>query len=189
MNFNALILPGIGNSDECHWQSLWEKTGHPFQRITQDDWHHPDCTRWQQNLEQAVLKLGPNTLLIAHSLSCLLVAHWAAQTQLRIAGALLVAPPDALSPVFPKAAVSFANAPLNRFNFASTLIASENDPYADIEYARHCANSWGAEFVNLGPAGHINSASGFGPWPQGELLLEQLISKIKSSLGAGHTEP
>ena len=39
-------------------------------------------------------RAAPDTLIAAHSLGCLLVAHWLARTSVRIAGALLVAIPD-----------------------------------------------------------------------------------------------
>ena len=173
-----LILPGIGNSDENHWQTLWENKSRDFQRIQQADWNNPDCSEWQNNLEEAVVALGKNTFLIAHSLSCLLVSHWASRSNLSNAGALLVAPPDPNAAVFPKEAVRFSDFPSKKFAFPSIVVSSENDPYAEIDFSRNCASLWGAEFVSIGKCGHINSSSGFGFWPQGELLLERLVKKV-----------
>jgi predicted alpha/beta hydrolase family esterase len=34
--------------------------------------------------------------------------------------------------------------------------------------------AWGSEFMMIGEAGHINSASGFGDWPEGLALLNTL---------------
>lgn len=59
-------------------------------------------------------------------------------------------------------------------------MASENDPYAELEFSRSCASSWGAEFVSIGMSGHVNVSSGFGHWPEGELLLENLVKKINA---------
>lgn len=177
MSFKFLILPGIGNSDENHWQSIWESKNSDFTRIEQENWESPSCADWLNKLEENVCALGGNTILIAHSLSCLLVVHWASRTKLKIAGALLVAPPDPKSPSFPKEALSFSNFPLQTLNFVSTVVASENDPYADIVFSRNCANSWGSEFVNIGMSGHVNASSGFGYWSYGELLLENLVKK------------
>jgi predicted alpha/beta hydrolase family esterase len=39
------------------------------------------------------------------------------------------------------------------------------------------AAAWGAEFVDMGAAGHINTASGFGPWPQGLILRDRLAGR------------
>jgi predicted alpha/beta hydrolase family esterase len=35
--------------------------------------------------------------------------------------------------------------------------------------------SWGAQWVNLGPAGHLNAESKLGDWPQGLALLTELL--------------
>ncbi len=180
MSLKFLILPGIGNSDEKHWQSLWERKSSDFCRIHQENWESPSCTDWLIKLEEKLCELGENTILIAHSLSCLLVAHWAARSKLRIAGALLVAPPDPKASVFPKEALSFSDFPLVPLGFVSTVVASENDPYAQLEFSRICAQSWGSEFVNIGMSGHVNTSSGFGYWPQGELLLEGLVKKANA---------
>lgn len=176
MSINFLVLPGIGNSDENHWQTLWELEDSNFQRIQQEDWNNPLCEDWINQLEVAVKKLGGRTILVAHSLSCLLIAHWAATTKLPITGALLVAPPNPRSPAFPQEALSFDLVPQEKLQFKTIVVASDNDPYADIEFSRHCATSWGSELVCMPNAGHINSSSGFGEWPQGKLLLKSLVT-------------
>ncbi|MFB9360579.1 alpha/beta hydrolase [Amorphoplanes nipponensis] len=33
---------------------------------------------------------------------------------------------------------------------------------------------WGAELVDAGDAGHLETASGYGPWPDGERLVAAL---------------
>ncbi|MGZ7039032.1 MAG: alpha/beta hydrolase, partial [Thermoanaerobaculia bacterium] len=33
------------------------------------------------------------------------------------------------------------------------------------------AAAWGSRLVFIGDAGHINGASGYGPWPEGEAML------------------
>ena len=58
--------------------------------------------------------------------------------------------------------------------FKSTVIASTNDPYGGVAYAEECAAIWGSDLVNIGEAGHINSSSGLGAWPEGHRLLQQL---------------
>jgi predicted alpha/beta hydrolase family esterase len=39
---------------------------------------------------------------------------------------------------------------------------------------RHWAQLWGSTLIDLGNAGHINTESGFGPWPEGLALLQDL---------------
>ena len=36
------------------------------------------------------------------------------------------------------------------------------------------AKAWGAELVDIGDAGHINTSAGYGEWPAGERLLASL---------------
>lgn len=171
----VLILPGLGNSDSEHWQTRWENNNPAFRRVQQRDWDAPVCEEWLEQLEIAVADSGPQTVLVAHSLGCLLVAHWAQQTLHRIHGALLVAPPDPAQPSFPPRARGFSPVPAAAFPFPSTVVASPDDPYASSVYARRCAANWGARFVEVEPCGHINASSGLGDWEEGFELLRQLI--------------
>ena len=66
--------------------------------------------------------------------------------------------------------------PLEPLRFPSIVVASDDDPYATADRARHFAARWGSELVMLSGAGHINSASGLGRWPAGRALLERLRS-------------
>ncbi len=176
MNTSALILPGIGNSDPDHWQSLWERANPSFMRIQQRDWDHPVCKEWMETLENTLSSVDANVVLVAHSLACALVAHWANETRLNIKGALLVAPPNPNGPNFPKEAVGFSPLPMDSFAFPSIVVASSNDPYGNLEFAKSVASSWGARFVNIGHAGHINSNSGLGEWNEGFSLFKQLAA-------------
>ena len=64
--------------------------------------------------------------------------------------------------------------PRNRLPFPSIAVASTDDPYVTLERSAELAHAWGSELVNIGPAGHVNSASGLGDWPAGFALLERL---------------
>jgi len=172
-----LILPGYGNSGPEHWQSLWEAANPAFRRIEQRDWGRPVCAEWVAALEQAVANSGPNTVLVAHSLACLLVVHWAASTRLPIKAALLVAVPDPLGANFPSDALGFAPLPKQPLPFLSQMVASSDDPFSDQEYSQACAAAWGSRWMSIGAAGHINGSSGLGDWPQGLQLLRALIDK------------
>lgn len=174
LNTTALILPGYLNSGPDHWQSLWENASPAFVRVGQRDWEHPICAEWVAVLDDAVARHGAGVVLVAHSLACHLVAHWAAATARTVKGALLVAPPDPRSPNFPGAAVGFLPVPDRPFGFPSILVASANDPYAGLDFARRCAAAWGSRFVNAGAVGHINADSGLGDWREGIALFHQL---------------
>ena len=172
----VIIVPGLGNSGPQHWQRLWQtRLGTAARAAEQLDWDRPDRAAWIQCLD-AVIRAQPGpSVLVAHSLSCALVAHWAAKHDAEIAGALLVAPADTDSDHHtPPEAHVFRPMPLRPLYFRSIVVASRDDPYVAIDRARSFATAWGSEFIDIGAAGHINPASGFGPWPLGEVLLERL---------------
>ena len=58
--------------------------------------------------------------------------------------------------------------------FPTIVAASRNDPFVAFRRALDMARSWGAELVDIGEAGHINSSAGYGEWPEGEQLLRRV---------------
>jgi predicted alpha/beta hydrolase family esterase len=57
------------------------------------------------------------------------------------------------------------------------VVASQDDPYVTLARARAFAGAWGAAFVDAGPRGHLNAASGLGDWPEGRRHLEALLAR------------
>jgi predicted alpha/beta hydrolase family esterase len=174
-----LIIPGWGDSGPDHWQTLWEGALPGAQRVRQRDWERPDRADWVASLDQAIAACATAPLLIAHSLGCLAVLHWAAIHGRPVAGALLVAPVDSERREFPPTITGFAPVPTVTLRFPSVVAASVNDPFMQQARARSLAGSWGARFVDVGRSGHINTAAGFGPWPEGEALLKGLLEEIR----------
>ena len=112
MAFPVITLPGIDGSGPGHWQSLWEAADPTIRRFSPTSWSRPELHDWIDALETAVIAARTPPLLVAHSLSCLLVPSWAARSTRQAAGAVLVAPPDPLGPRFPAAADGFRRPPL-----------------------------------------------------------------------------
>lgn len=175
MSTTFLIIPGYGDSGPEHWQSLWQQDDPRFRRVEQRDWWNPVCDEWLAVLEQAVAASGPDTVLVAHSLGCGLVAHWAAQTRQRIRAAMLVAPPDPEGPAAELNILGFVPVPDLPLAFPSLLVASSDDPYSSLEHAHAAALRWGSRWHNIGARGHINSDSGLGAWSEGRALLQSLL--------------
>src|SRR5712675_1687236 len=97
----TLILPGLHDSDPGHWQSRWEARDNTLLRVIQDD--------WIAKLDQVLALTGPDTVLVAHSAGCALVAHWAVgEFSAHVRGALLVAPSDPEALSFPSGPTGFA---------------------------------------------------------------------------------
>lgn len=58
--------------------------------------------------------------------------------------------------------------------FPSIVAASSNDPLGTVERVTALARDWGGRLVDLGEVGHLNPASGYGPWPRAEELLREV---------------
>lgn len=170
-----LIIPGWQNSGPEHWQTLWERAHPEYLRVEQRNWEQPVCAEWVEALDFTLAMVPEPPLLVVHSLGCIAVAHWAARFSRPVRGALLVAPPDVERSDMPAETAGFAPIPRAPLPFPSILVASANDQYYTIERAGQLAAAWGSRFVNLGACGHINTEAGFGPWPEGERLLAELM--------------
>ncbi|GAB3819860.1 RBBP9/YdeN family alpha/beta hydrolase [Pontibacter rugosus] len=174
MKHSTLILvPGLGDSGPQHWQTLWQQQYPAFKRVQQRDWDTPDREEWVEALHTQIMENKPEeVVLVAHSLACITVAFWAQKYKPKIKGALLVAPADTEAPDFPAGCTGFAPVPLSRLPFPSIVVSSSNDEYMTAQRAQQLAEVWGSRYVNIGMAGHINSASGYGHWSQGLELLK-----------------
>jgi len=171
----VLLLPGWQNSGRDHWQTRWELQYGDL-RVEQDDWQWPRRGDWLTQLEQAVLADARPTLLVAHSLGCHLAGAWAAHSSHagRVAGALLVAPPDLDRDDLPPQLAPWRSTVRRALPFPATVVCSDNDPYCAPERAAAMAAAWGASLAPAGPRGHLNGDSGLGDWPEGRHLLAHL---------------
>jgi predicted alpha/beta hydrolase family esterase len=174
----VLTLPGLSGSGATHWQTRWEQL-HGARRVEQPDWEQPERETWIATLDRAIAAQSGRVVLVAHSLGCALVAHWAAYATsaglATIKAALLVAPPDVGRADMPKQVVGFAPLPRQALPFESTLIGSTDDPFCSIDRIAAIASDWHSDFVNIGAAGHINSDSGLGDWPAGWRFVESWL--------------
>jgi predicted alpha/beta hydrolase family esterase len=176
----VLLVPGLGNSGSQHWQTKWAEH-YRYPRVEQHDWEQPVCTDWVQALHEAIGQVNGEVILVAHSLGCSTVAHWAKQfPQGAVVGALLVAPADVDRPDFPPEVTGFAPMPLQTLPFRSIVIASSNDEYVTLPRATDFAAAWGSLLVNVGAQGHLNSDSNLDEWPEGHRLLMQLLGEVTS---------
>jgi hypothetical protein len=113
-----ITVPGWTGSGPGHWQTLWERRDPQIRRVEQADWNNPVVADWVERLDEAVRAAPAPPVLVAHSLGCLTVVHWAAGTRTaQAAGALLVAPPDVESAGAPQPLRSFPPVPVVRLPF------------------------------------------------------------------------
>ena len=189
---DILMIPGWMNSGPDHWQTRWESKLSTARRVAMPDFDRPDFSEWKTALAQAVGNCSRPALLVAHSLGALAVASAASSLPSgKVIGAWLAAPPD-LQSSDARASLELLGAEARGASFPvgferrggslpfpSLLIASRNDPFCSFDRAAVLARDWGAELVDAGEAGHINSASGYGPWPDGVLRLAAFLRKIE----------
>ena len=178
---DIVILPGIGGSGELHWQTRWEKINPRYRRFQPTDWNQPELDDWISALDRVVCAASKPPLLVAHSLACLLVAHWQQVSTAPVAGAFLVAVPSPQSEAFPVEAASFANPPFEQIQVSLT---HHRERERSIWHDRACPRE--SEPVGKRPCGSgrawLNEASGLGDWPQGKALLVAFAAGVANDI-------
>lgn len=178
----CLIVPGLCCSGPDHWQTLWERARRDCRRVELENWDDPTRDGWVDRLDRAIAAADGPIVLVAHSLGCQAVAWWAAaagtSARSKVAGAILVAPPDVDQAGADPRLSRFAPIPADPLPFPAMVVASRDDPYAAFDRSRAMAERWGADLIDLGKAGHINAQSGLGAWTEGQRLLDTLIATV-----------
>ena len=174
-----LILPGLGNSGPGHWQRRWAERFSTGRIVEQDEWDNPDPRDWTAAIAEAVEAAERPVVLVAHSLAVSALVHAASRfPEGKVKGALLVSPPDHEGKAIPREAQAFGDVPRDPLPFPSLLVVSNTDELVSPERAADMAAAWGSELHFAGDAGHINVASGHGPWPEGLLMFTRLMQRI-----------
>jgi predicted alpha/beta hydrolase family esterase len=178
----TLLVPGLDGSPEPHWQAWWAATDPTALMVDLPDPSRPRPDLWEAELAGIVLQ-HPGAVLVGHSLGSVLIARLLAKwPQIEVRAALLVAPADTRGA---RRIGHFGSPPKRRLPVPSTVVASRNDPWMSHARAAELARGWGSELVDLGAAGHINIASGYGPWPFGKVLRDGLLLRTTAGLTRG----
>ena len=180
----VLLIPGLGGSGPDHWQSRWNANLPTARRVVQADWEKPGLAAWRDRIVEEVAREARPVVLVAHSLGVFAAVHAApflakGECNGKVKGAFLVAPPsakvlaglDALDP-------AFLTVPGEPLPFPSLMIASRNDPFASFAESEVLARTLGAELIDAGLSGHINSESGHGPWPEGLMRFAGFLKTL-----------
>jgi predicted alpha/beta hydrolase family esterase len=156
-----LIVPGLNDSGPAHWQSWLQSHYRHSLRVVQRDWSAPDLERWAARIGATLDRAGPGPwVAAAHSFGCLaLVRYLADRPDSALRAVLLVAPAE------PDKFGLAESLPQRALPVPALLVASQTDPWMSAASARRWAGRWGAHWINLGDAGHINAEAGFGPLP------------------------
>lgn len=177
---DILIVPGLGHSGPGHWQHRWAEKIRNARFVEQDEWEMPSRADWVDTLERAILHATRPVVLVGHSLGVANIVEVSQRlADTKVKGAFLVAPPDIDGhPDVPEGTKAFADLSRDPLKFPSMLVASSTDPYCSVERAAEFAACWGSDFHIAGDAGHLNAASGHGPWPEGLMMFTRLMARI-----------
>jgi hypothetical protein len=169
-----LIQPGWQNSGPHHWQTLWEaQLGHAAVRVQQQDWLIPERAAWATVLKQTIRRMPAPVVVLAHSIGCM--ATIVAIAEAPVAAVVLVTPADAERPGAPEALHTFAPIPMKPLATPALVVASDSDPYCSLDRAEAFAQAWKADLEIVTGGGHINAEAGFGPWPDGWLMVGEWL--------------
>jgi uncharacterized protein len=177
----VLIVPGLRDDVAQHWQTLLATQLPRVVTVPPMGRENLDCQARVAAIERCAQAIEGPMLVVAHSGGCIMVAHWALQTKRAVRGALLATPPDFDLPMpegYPSIEAltigGWLPVPRQRLPFPSIVAASRNDPLGKFSRVSALAHGWGSRLVDLGEVGHLNPASGFGPWPLAHAFIEQL---------------
>ena len=74
----VLIIPGLRNSEEGHWQSWLQSQYRGSRRVNQACWHTADLDAWATRIGETIQQTGRHTqwVAVAHSFGCLALARY-----------------------------------------------------------------------------------------------------------------
>ena len=183
--FTVLIVPGLRDAVDDHWQTVLEKSlrraSRPVAAVLPMGREELSCSARVAAIERATQSIEGPIVVVAHSGGCIMLAHWARRTKRAVRGALLATPPDFEKPMpegYPTMealrAGGWLPVPRKPLLFPSIVAASRNDPLGRFSRVTALASDWGSEVVDLGSVGHLNPASGYGQWTKAESLIARL---------------
>jgi hypothetical protein len=183
--FTVLIVPGLRDAVDDHWQTLLQrdlrKAARPVASVLPMGRENLSCSARVAEIERTAQSIEGPIVVVAHSGGCIMLAHWARRTQRAVRSALLATPPDFEKPMpegYPTMealrAGGWLPVPRKALPFPSIVAASRNDPLGRFSRVTALASDWGSEVVDLGHAGHLNPASGYGQWAKAESLIARL---------------
>lgn len=181
LSSTVLIVPGLRGHVPDHWQTLLEHRLPNARSVPPLERDGLSCAARMEALDAALRRIAGPVILVAHNAGVMTTVHWARLHRREIKGALLAAPADLETPLpdgYPQPDAlrrhGWTPIPRKRLPFPSIVAASTNDPLARIERAAALADAWGSRLVDLGAAGHLNPASGYGEWPGALALIAEL---------------
>jgi len=162
-----LILHGLGGSGPGHWQTwLAARLRAASERVAYPDLPDadmPSLPAWRAALDGELDALPDGeSIVVCHSLACLLWLHHVADGGAQATRVLLAAPPSESVDV-PQIAAFFP-APLPALTGAR-LVCADDDPYCPEGGRALYGTPLGVPTDVIAGGGHLNPETGYGPWP------------------------
>jgi uncharacterized protein len=181
-----LVIPGYEGSGPIHWQSRMVAKLSTARFVQQPDWLYSSLSDAVGQVVAAVDAASKPVVFVTHSVGGVVLVHAVSSLRQlglidRVRGAFLVVPPASrtlatLQNIDP----AIADLPRDPLPFPTVLVASNNDEFSTMLEATDLAQALGAKLIEAGDAGHINTASGHGPWPEGMMSFAGWLSRLEN---------
>ena len=161
-DFDLILAPRLGGLEADDWQRRWAARLSTARFAAPADPSAPERGAWIEALATAARAATRPILLVGHGLGAVAVAESASALEgLDVRGAILVAPPDALT--LGRLGGGWRETAPRPLPFPSLIIASRNDPQGEFSAILGLAVALGAQFVDAGEVGGLDASSGHGP--------------------------
>lgn len=181
---DILIITGGKDPGPDHWQSRWAAKMATARLLEHDTRSKQEPDAWVSNVRAAIAAASRPVVLIAHGLGVAACVHAVQGPQgldiaAKVAGGFFVAPPDLADPdIRSRHRGTFGPYPGDPLPFACFVVASRNDPLSSYEKTTETAADWGAHLIDARDAGHIDTQSGHGPWPEGLMVFATFMKRL-----------
>ena len=179
----ALLLPDLDCRGRGYWQEHWAASRIDCRAVDIGHAQTPDRNSCVSRLDHALRGIDAPLILVGHGIGALTIASWvrlmSSESELAVAGALLIAPSDPAADGADARLRAFAPLPDTIFSFPALVVASDDDRAISIDRAFSLARQWGAGFARFGARGHFTPMDGLGWWPEGEELLDRFVDLVE----------
>jgi hypothetical protein len=176
---DIVLVPGLGETGAEHWMSRWEQKIKSARRVDLPNPDTPNHVDWVDAVRRAVNSSQKPVVLVGHGLGVAAIVHAATDLIADVKGAFLVSPrATENSDVLAISDSGFGAYPRDPLPYPSFVVHSQNDNLMDQAMANDLAAAWGSFFVDAREQGHINEASGHGPWPEGLMVFSKFLSRL-----------
>ena len=183
----VVIVPGLRDHVLDHWQTRLAAELERVRIVPPLEQDGLSLAARVAALDRVLSAVVGPVVLVAHSAGVMITVHWAQQPTRDIHSALLATPADietSFPPGYPTTEElnhhGWLPIPRGRLPFPSIAAASTTDPLASFRRVAGMAEAWGSRLVDLGDVGHLNPASGFGPWSRARALLSETVDLVRA---------